>query len=269
MGQTESNCCGSNRLKDLAGKSIKDPLVLQLWKDALLEALRSGDTDFVKSTVNNIPTLVSETELYTQERQTALEIACFRSPNPVSNMEILFKAGVDPAQRTGHPIQYVDRRNIEISLSPLTCFERACTDAKLDVVRHFLSEGVDANLGMIQSCFFGHLVVVSILLENGASATEVSVNARESTPLTAASKGGDPRVVSLLIKNGADPNFIISSPHNSASGADPIHQMLFVCLLFECHFIVPYLFYPLYSGLAPLHIAAFHSNVRLAQVGLV
>lgn len=90
-----------------------------------------------------------------------------------------------------------------------TWLEVAATKGNLDMVKYFIECGIDVNKccgitnggPLASAAFYGHLDIVKLLLENGAT---IDVSTAEKKPLFSAIYNGNLNVVEYLVEYGMD-----------------------------------------------------------------
>ena len=106
----------------------------------------------------------------------------------------------------------------------LNIFESSALGRTTQVVRHLARDPMLVNaytedgfqpLGL--ACFFGHLETAEYLIKAGASVNSPSRNPLKATPIQSATAAGHTEIVSLLLRNRADPNV------REQGGYTPLH----------------------------------------------
>lgn len=134
-----------------------------LWNEALLGGVNSGNRDIVKLILKQQPTNINQ----------ALYHACVNNNFPIiqllTNGDFDSNAGFLGACHGGHlPLikSMIKRGNIDINMG----LELACYSGNIKCIDYLISQGANKwNKGLIGSCYGKHLDISKKMIENGAN----------------------------------------------------------------------------------------------------
>jgi ankyrin repeat protein len=166
-------------------------------RQALIEAVKKGDTPTVNRLLDDTPALL---KTQTDDGVSAILLAVYYRQPEVAQA-FLARGAV------------------------LNLFE-SCALGRRDRVSQILAEdgeapgsyAPDGHTPLGLACFFGHRDIVRLLIEKGADVNAVSRNAQHVAPLHAATARQDAAIVEALLKAGADPN------RHQEAGITPLHE---------------------------------------------
>lgn len=132
-----------------------------------------------------------------------------------SNPSLIYEKenGLSPVLVASHHHKPAIAEFLASKTGSLDVFEAASRGKRTQIVRLLAHNPLLINdyaedgfqpLGL--ACFFGHYETAEFLIKAGAAINLQSRNALKAAPIHSASDAGYPKIVSLLLKNGADPN---------------------------------------------------------------
>jgi len=166
-------------------------------KSILIQAIKDGDLEEVKSILKNHPSLADGV---TEEGLSILLLAKYYQKNKIVDVLLSYKTEFNLFEATAS--------------GQLSFIEEYLTSHP-EQINTYASDGF-SPLGL--ACFFGQKEVVDFLLKQGGDANQVSNNPMKLAPLHSAVAAKQFEIVKALIENGANVNA------QQMKGVTPLHS---------------------------------------------